>query len=594
MWRTYLGVLLVVHVASASVSKSCDRNCVSGKCVNGTCACDHGWVGDQCQHCQGRFRLTDLSGSLTDGPFNYKYKTKCTWLIEGYPDTALRLRFSHFATECSWDHMYVYDGDSIYAPLIAVFSGLVVPEAGGRETVPEVVTTSGYALLHFFSDAAYNLTGFNIAYSINSCPNNCSGHGRCSAAHSAAGPVFCECEDYWKGEACDVPYCREDCGSPDHGYCDLTGEKLCVCNDSWQGPDCTLPVPSTDAFWTLLSIKPSAQSLGRASHGALVHSGLMWVVGGYSFNYSNYHMVLNYNLDSSTWDVVPISSAPLHRYGHSLALHEDDIYMFGGKLETGTANVSDELWVFNIPTRSWSPRKPAPPPPPYALEGHTAHVVQLVSGEPVMLTFFGYSPIYSYINKVQEYNIKMLQPKQTQSETGSEQTTAISQVERISRLETMLQQVLTQQRSAQSNMQELGDLTDSPGPSVPREAPVATSHGQQLLVKPSELFAGDPDQCNALRWANSFMQSHVNPPATYPQLLKEFRRIFDRPLQASNAVKRLLGLRQGRRPVSEYALEFRILATQTRWDELALQGAEARTGLQLPEIFHFRVRGPFR
>ncbi|MEQ2169238.1 Attractin-like protein 1 [Goodea atripinnis] len=61
--------------------------------------------------------------------------------------------------------MYIYDGDSIYAPLIAVFSGLVVPETKGKETVPEVVTTSGYALLHFFSDAAYNLTGFNIAYS---------------------------------------------------------------------------------------------------------------------------------------------------------------------------------------------------------------------------------------------------------------------------------------------------------------------------------------------------------------------------------------------------------------------------------------------
>ena len=44
-------------------------------------------------------------------------------------------------------------------------SGLVVPESRGNETVPEVVTTSGYALLHFFSDAAYNLTGFTIAYS---------------------------------------------------------------------------------------------------------------------------------------------------------------------------------------------------------------------------------------------------------------------------------------------------------------------------------------------------------------------------------------------------------------------------------------------
>uniref|UniRef100_A0A3Q0RF30 Attractin-like 1a n=1 Tax=Amphilophus citrinellus TaxID=61819 RepID=A0A3Q0RF30_AMPCI len=407
--KIYLGVLTMLHLVlraeASSVSKSCEKSCFSGKCINGTCVCDHGWVGDQCQHCQGRFKLTDLSGSLTDGPFNYKYKTKCTWLIEGFPNAVLRLRFNHFATECSWDHMYIYDGDSIYAPLIAVFSGLVVPESRGNETVPEVVTTSGYALLHFFSDAAYNLTGFSIAYSINSCPNNCSGRGRCGAANSVAGRVYCECEEYWKGEACDIPYCRDNCGSPDHGYCDLTGEKLCVCNDSWQGPDCSLSVPSTEAFWVLPSIKPSAQSLGRASHRALVHSGLMWVVGGYSFNYSNYHMVLNYNLETSAWDAVPVSSGPLYRYGHSLALYQDDIYMFGGKLEAGPANVTDEMWVFNIPRRTWSLRKPVPPPP-YALEGHTAHVVELANGEPVMLIIFGYSPIYSYINKVQEYSIR--------------------------------------------------------------------------------------------------------------------------------------------------------------------------------------------
>lgn len=61
-------------------------------------------------------------------------------------------------------------GTSVFAGLIAFLlnsflSGLVVPETRGNETVPEVVTTSGYALLHFFSDAAYNLTGFSIAYS---------------------------------------------------------------------------------------------------------------------------------------------------------------------------------------------------------------------------------------------------------------------------------------------------------------------------------------------------------------------------------------------------------------------------------------------
>lgn len=29
------------------------------------------------------YRLTGSSGFVTDGPGNYKYKTKCTWLIEG-------------------------------------------------------------------------------------------------------------------------------------------------------------------------------------------------------------------------------------------------------------------------------------------------------------------------------------------------------------------------------------------------------------------------------------------------------------------------------------------------------------------------------
>lgn len=75
----------------------------------------------------------------------------------------------------------------------------------------------------------------NLFYRINSCPNNCSGHGKCTTSISVPSQVYCECDKYWKGEACDIPYCRANCGSPDHGYCDLTGEKLCVCNDSWQG-----------------------------------------------------------------------------------------------------------------------------------------------------------------------------------------------------------------------------------------------------------------------------------------------------------------------------------------------------------------------
>ncbi|XP_036191764.1 attractin-like protein 1 isoform X3 [Myotis myotis] len=365
-WLLCYGFLYLALYAQVSQSKPCDRtgSCFSGRCVNSTCLCDPGWVGDQCQHCQGRFKLTEPSGYLTDGPINYKYKTKCTWLIEGYPNAVLRLRFNHFATECSWDHMYVYDGDSIYAPLIAVLR-------------------------------------------INSCPNNCSGHGKCTTSVSVPSQVYCECDKYWKGEACDIPYCKANCGSPDHGYCDLTGEKLCVCNDSWQGPDCSLNVPSTESYWILPNVKPFSPSVGRASHKAVLHGKFMWVIGGYSFNYSSFQMVLNYNLENSIWNVGTLSRGPLQRYGHSLALYQENIFMYGGRIETNEGNVTDELWIFNIPSQSWSTKTPTVlgHGQQYAVEGHSAHIMELDSRDVVMIIIFGYSAIYGYTSSVQEYHI---------------------------------------------------------------------------------------------------------------------------------------------------------------------------------------------
>ncbi|XP_029819569.1 attractin, partial [Manacus vitellinus] len=265
-------------------------------------------------------RLTEPSGYVTDGPGNYKYKTKCTWLIEGRPNTILRLRFNHFATECSWDHLYVYDGDSIYAPLLAAFSGLIVPEKDSNETVPEVVATSGYALLHFFSDAAYNLTGFNITYNFNMCPNNCSGRGECKL-NSSTKALECDCAKYWKGEACDIPYCTEDCGAPERGHCNSNDSKACVCSPGWQGPGCSIPVPANQSFWTREEY--SLPKLPRASHKTVIHDNKMWIVGGYVFNHSDSQKVLAYDLISEEW--LPLNNSVNSvemRYGHSLALHE--------------------------------------------------------------------------------------------------------------------------------------------------------------------------------------------------------------------------------------------------------------------------------
>ncbi|KAJ8281463.1 hypothetical protein GJAV_G00067980 [Gymnothorax javanicus] len=237
---------------------------------------------------------------------------------------------------------------------------------------------------------------------INACPNNCSGHGSCRPGN-AGESVYCECEDQWKGEACDVPYCARDCGYPERGVCDPNSTKSCLCYSGWQGPDCSIPVPANRSFWSREEY--SMRSLARASHKAVVDRDVMWVIGGYMFNYSEYNMVQAYNVSSREWLQVNLSAnAVTGRYGHSLALHEGKIYMYGGKIDS-TGNVTSQLWVFHVRNQSWvlaSPRAKEQ----YAVVGHSAHMVPLAQQEPpVMLVIFGHCPLYGYISKVQEYNV---------------------------------------------------------------------------------------------------------------------------------------------------------------------------------------------
>ena len=71
-----------------------------------------------------------------------------------------------FATECGWDHLYIFDGDSVFSDLLGVLSGMIRQDRYSVKRVPEVVGRSGNMLIHFYSDVAYNLTGFNITFTI--------------------------------------------------------------------------------------------------------------------------------------------------------------------------------------------------------------------------------------------------------------------------------------------------------------------------------------------------------------------------------------------------------------------------------------------
>lgn len=84
--------------------------------------------------------------------------------------------------------------------------------------------------------------------------------------------------------------------------------------------------------------------------------------------------------------------------------------MYGGKIETNNGNVTDELWIFNIQSQTWSTKTPAVlvHGQQYAVEGHSAHIVELDSRDVVMIIIFGYSAIYGYTSIIQEYYISKL------------------------------------------------------------------------------------------------------------------------------------------------------------------------------------------
>lgn len=52
---------------------------------------------------------------------NYSIDSRCSWLIDaGSSNSTIRLHIEEFGTECGWDYLYVFDGDSIHSPLVAV------------------------------------------------------------------------------------------------------------------------------------------------------------------------------------------------------------------------------------------------------------------------------------------------------------------------------------------------------------------------------------------------------------------------------------------------------------------------------------------
>lgn len=73
----------------------------------------------------------------------------------------------------------------------------------------------------------------------------------------------------------------------------------------------------------------------------------------------------------------------------------------------------------------------------------------------------------------------------------------------------------------------------------------------------------------ALTWAQAQLQA--NPEITFADFLSKFQVVFDKGSSAEAAGHHLLILKQGKRSMANYLVDFWTLATQTKWGAEALR-----------------------
>ncbi|XP_011483811.1 multiple epidermal growth factor-like domains protein 8 [Oryzias latipes] len=293
----------------------------------------------QAGNCKGhRQVLRGPPGYVTDGPGNYSVNGNCEWLIKA-PSNSHRivLNFTFMDTECTYDYLFIYDGDSYQSPLLASLSGNTLPQP--------IEAKSGKMLIHLFSDANYNLLGFNATYTFSLCPGACGGHGRCDSTTSK-----CHCHQGWGGASCTMNLCASACSM--NGQCDKRGER-CQCKSGFIGQNCQLSFrdDSGAGQWWLVSEGNPYNPPRTGSAGVYLSStGALYLFGGFDLNRALGDLI-KYNFTSNQWESRSYGHSPLARHSHTAVDYKGNMVIYGGELANGS--LACDVWMYRPLRDDW-------------------------------------------------------------------------------------------------------------------------------------------------------------------------------------------------------------------------------------------------
>ncbi|XP_017559477.1 multiple epidermal growth factor-like domains protein 8 isoform X2 [Pygocentrus nattereri] len=317
------------------------------------------WAGD----CKGQRQvLRGPPGYVTDGPGNYSVNGNCEWLITAPSSNYyIVLNFTFMETECTYDYLFIYDGDSYQSPLLASLSGTTLPQP--------IEAKSGKMLLHLFSDANYNLLGFNATYTFSLCPGDCGGHGRCDPASSR-----CLCHQGWGAADCNTRLCSTDCTQQGHGRCDKKGER-CLCNSGFVGQSCQLGLHDNSGvgqWWEVNSGYVRASPRTASAGVYLSSTKALYMFGGFDLNRALGDL-MKYNFSTNQWEKLLHSVAPAARHSHIAVEWQGNMVIYGGEL--ANHSLASDVWLYRPQQDDWQQLGHSNAPGAPRLANHAAAIV---------------------------------------------------------------------------------------------------------------------------------------------------------------------------------------------------------------------------